>query len=217
MRFLLWDHDGVLVDTEPLYFAATQECLKLLGLDMDQAAYLRLMAVGRTSWELAREHGISEAVISEARQERDRRYQEYLLTREIEIDGVIDVLSSLKPRYRMAIVTTSKRADFELIHRSRQIRDFFEFVITVEDCAKAKPDPDPYLRALRKFGAGPDDAVAIEDSSRGLSAAIAAGLKCIIIRNDFTSTQDFTGACCVLGSVRELPALLEALVNEVVR
>ena len=207
-KFLLWDHDGVLVNTEPLYFAATRECVKLLGVDLDQAAYLRLMAVGRTSWELARERGIPETVISETRKERDRRYQQYLLTRDIEIDGVIDVLTILKSRYRMAIVTTSKRTDFDLIHRTRGIRDFFEFVLTVEDCAKAKPDPDPYLRALKKFGADAGEALVIEDSSRGLSSAIAAGIKCIIIHNDFTSTQDFTGAQCVLRSIRELPELL---------
>jgi HAD superfamily hydrolase (TIGR01509 family) len=208
MKFLLWDHDGVLVDTEPLYYAATRECVRLLGLDVDQPTYLGLMAHGRTCWELARERGVPEAMISEARQERDRRYQHYLMTREIEIEGVTDVLGSLRNRYRMAIVTTSKRVDFELIHRSRRIRDFFEFVVTVDDCVKAKPDPDPYLRALERFGASPADSVAIEDSSRGLRSALAAGLKCIIVRNHFTQTQDFTGAWRVLGSIRELPELL---------
>jgi len=207
-KFLLWDHDGVLVDTEPLYFAATQESIRLLGLDIDRAEYLRLTTAGRTSWELARQRGIAEAVIAEARQERDRRYQQYLMTREIEIEGVIDVLTALSARYRMAIVTTSKRSDFELIHRWRKIRDFFEFVITVEDCARAKPDPDPYLRALSKFNAGPEEALVIEDSARGLAAALAAGLKCVIIRNSFTAADDFSGASHVLSSIRDLPQVL---------
>jgi HAD superfamily hydrolase (TIGR01509 family) len=214
--FLLWDHDGVLVDTEPHYFAATQECIRLLGLELDQATYWKLMTAGRTSWELARERGISESLISEARRERDRRYQRYLSTREIEIDGVIDALKALKSGYRMAIVTTSKRADFELIHQSRRIRQFFEFVITVDDCEKAKPHPDPYLRALKRFNARPEQAVAIEDSSRGLSAALAAGIQCIIVRNQFTASQDFTGAECVLDSIRELPQTLRHL-HEVLR
>jgi HAD superfamily hydrolase (TIGR01509 family) len=207
-KFLLWDHDGVLVDTEPLYFAATQECIRLLGLEIDQAEYLRLTTAGRTSWELARQRGIAETKIIEARQERDRRYQHYLMTRAIEIEGVVDVLTALKARYRMAIVTTSKRADFDLIHRSRKIRDFFEFVITVEDCAKAKPDPDPYLRALKRFNAQPDEALVIEDSARGLAAARAAGLECVIIRNSFTAGDDFTGAYHIIDSIRELPLIL---------
>jgi len=207
-KFLLWDHDGVLVDTEPLYFAATQEAIRLLGLDIDQAQYLRLTTAGRTSWELARERGIAESPIAEARQERDRRYQHYLMTREIEIEGVLDVLAALSSRYRMAIVTTSRRSDFELIHRSRKIQDFFEFVLTVEDCARAKPDPDPYLRALKRFNAQPEEALVIEDSARGLAAALAAGLQCVIIRNSFTATDDFEGAARVLNSIRDLPQVL---------
>jgi HAD superfamily hydrolase (TIGR01509 family) len=71
----------------------------------------------------------------------------------------------------MAIVSTSKRADFDLIHQSRNIRRYFEFVINIEDCKAAKPDPDPYMVALQRFGISPSAAVAI-DSSRGLAAAI---------------------------------------------
>src|SRR5262245_16271622 len=207
-RFLLWDHDGVLVDTEPLYFAATQEAIRLLGFDIDQAEYLRLTTAGRTSWELARQRGIAENVIADARQERDRRYQQYLLTQEIEIEGVLDVLTTLSARYRMAIVTTSRRSDFELIHRSRKIQDFFEFVLTVEDCARAKPHPDPYLRALKRFNAQPEEALVIEDSARGLAAAIAAGLECVIIRSSFTKADDFEGASQVIDSIRDLPQVL---------
>jgi HAD superfamily hydrolase (TIGR01509 family) len=177
-------------------------------LHIDQVEYLRLTTAGRTSWDIARQRGIPESTIVEARQERDRRYQQYLMTREIEIEGVIDVLTTLSARYRMAIVTTSKRSDFELIHRSRKIRDFFEFVLTVEDCARAKPDPDPYLRALSRFNARPEDALVIEDSARGLAAALAAGVQCVIIRNSFTAADDFSGAAHVLSSIRDLPPVL---------
>jgi HAD superfamily hydrolase (TIGR01509 family) len=207
-KFLLWDHDGVLVDTERWYFAATKECLGPLGVELDQSTYLRFMAQGRSCWDLAVERGLPESTIRDARRGRDRRYQELLLAEDIEIEGVVDVLAELGLRYRMAIVTTSKRADFQIIHESRRIRQFFEFVINVEDCTRAKPAPDPYLLALERFHATPAEALAIEDSSRGLSSAISAGLDCAIIQNDFTATQDFTGAWRVLASVRDLPSAL---------
>jgi beta-phosphoglucomutase-like phosphatase (HAD superfamily) len=117
-KFLLWDHDGVLVDTERWYFAATKEALDTLGVQLDQETYLRFMAQGRSRWDLAIEHGVPEVTIYEARQYRDRRYQELLVTEPIEIDGVLDVLAELSSHYRMAIVSTSKRADFDLIHES---------------------------------------------------------------------------------------------------
>src|SRR5262245_28262562 len=207
-RYLLWNHDVVLVDTEKGYFAATQDCLRGLGVDLDQSTYLRLMADGRASWELARAQGIAEDVIVAARRDRDVCYQRYLAEADIEIAGVIDVLTELRSRYRMAIVTTAKREDFALIHRSRKIASFFEFVINVEDCTHAKPHPDPYLRALSRFGASAAEAVAIEDSSRGLKAACAAGLDCIIVRNEFTAEQDFSGAWRIVDSIRDLPSAL---------
>ena len=210
-KFLLWDHDGVLVDTERWYFAATKESLGRLDVQLDQPTYLRLMAKGHSCWDLAAQRGLSQSSISEARLERDRRYQELLLKEKIEIEGVIEVLAELAATYRMAIVTTSKRADFDLIHKSRTIRSFFEFVINIEDCSQAKPAPEPYLRALERFGAAPAEALAIEDSSRGLTSAVSAGLDCAIIKSDFTAAQDFTGAWCVLDSVRALPAALERL------
>src|SRR5215813_4305793 len=111
-EFLLWDHDGVLVDTERWYFAATQETLRRFDIELGQDTYLHLMADGRPSWDLARARGISEEVISMARRERDELYQRYLLQEEIEIAGVSDVLGQLHSRYRMAIVSTSRRADF---------------------------------------------------------------------------------------------------------
>jgi beta-phosphoglucomutase-like phosphatase (HAD superfamily) len=111
----------------------------------------------------------------------------------------------------MAIVTTSTRTDFELIHAQRQILRYFEFVLTADDCAVHKPAPDPYLQALRRFDGVPSEAVVIEDSARGLRSAIAAGIDCVVIRNAFTSSHDFTGAWRILDSVRDLPTVLNAI------
>ena len=58
----------------------------------------------------------------------------------------------------------------------------------------SKPHPDPYLEALDRFGIGPEVALAIEDSQRGLSAAVAAGIDCAVVHNEFTATQDLSEA-----------------------
>jgi beta-phosphoglucomutase-like phosphatase (HAD superfamily) len=84
----------------------------------------------------------------------------------------------------------------------------FEFVLTIEDYAQPKPAPDPYLTALHRFGAVAREAVAIEDSARGLRSAMAAGLDCVIVRNAFTASQDFRGAWRMLQSIRDLPGVL---------
>jgi HAD superfamily hydrolase (TIGR01509 family) len=207
-RCILWDHDGVLVDTERWYFVATRDVLRGLGIELSQQTYLDLATRGRSCWDLCREAGIADAEIAGHRALRDSLYQGHLRTQAIEIDGVADVLSVLARSFQMAVVTTSRRADFELIHASRDLLGFFRFVLTVEDYQRAKPHPDPYLAGLERLGARPEEAVAIEDSARGLRSALAAGLDCIVVRSPFTASQDFTGAWRVVDSIRELPGIL---------
>jgi HAD superfamily hydrolase (TIGR01509 family) len=207
-RFILWDHDGVLVDTERWYYAALREAMSPLGVDFDQATYLDCMADGRTYWDLATARGATQEQIDRQRQVRNQLYREFLQREPIEIPGVREVLEELSTRFRMAVVTTSRRTDFDLIHRSRDLLSRMEFVLTLEDYSEAKPHPAPYLAALARFGADPATAVAIEDSSRGLKSAVAAGLDCLIIRHPFTATQNFSGARELVNSIRDLPALL---------
>lgn len=131
-------------------------------------------------------------------------YQEYLRTEAIEIDGVVDALAELSQYVRMAIVTTAKRADFELIHQERQITSYMDFVLVREDYTLAKPDPEPYLAGLKRFGAAKDEALVVEDSVRGLSSAVAAGIDCAVVFNDFTKSQELSQARYQIGALAEL-------------
>jgi len=207
-KFILWDHDGVLVDTEKWYFEATRKALAELGINISKDLYLDYMQDGKSLWSLAGEAGIADEIILRYRARRNAYYQEYLVSENIEIPGVIKTLRSLSQSFSMAIVTTSKRKDFELIHRERSILDYMDFVLTIEDYKSAKPDPGPYLAALKKYDASPSEAVVIEDSGRGLKAALSAGIDCIIIENSFTSTHDFTSAKMVLKSLTDLMKIL---------
>ena len=207
-RYILWDNDGVLVDTELWYFKATQRALAELGITLEKQTYLQRMVHGQSSWDLAATAGIDAKRIAMQRQQRDAWYEEYLLRENIDIPGVEQVLEELSKTHRMAIVTTSKRAHFDLIHAHRDIVRHMEFVLTRQDYVSSKPNPEPYLTAVRKFGASADNCLVIEDSRRGLQAALAAGIDCAIVHNDFTASHDFTGARHTLNSIAEVPRVL---------
>ncbi|MDC7220497.1 MAG: HAD-IA family hydrolase [Spirochaetales bacterium] len=130
------------------------------------------------------------------------------------IPHVESVLSELKADYRMGIVTTSRKDDFEIIHRERAILDYMEFYLAKGDYNQSKPHPDPYLAGMGRFNAEPGECIVIEDSARGLKSAIAAGIDCIVIRNDFTRSHDFRGAKCILNNITELPGKLRELNGE---
>ena len=203
-KYILFDHDGVLVDTEPWYFKAGERALADIGVPLDHDQYVRDMSQALGTWAQARAAGVDEETINRQRAVRDVYYQEYLRTEAIEIDGVVDALGELSKYVRMAIVTTSKRADFEIIHERRQITQFMDFVLVRDDYEHSKPHPEPYLTGLRRFGATRQETLVVEDSSRGLRSAVAAGIDCAIVHNDFTRAHDFTQASHRVGALIEL-------------
>ncbi len=207
-RYILFDHDGVLVDTEHWYYEATRRALAELDIELDKETYRRIMIAGRNSWELAEARGVPEADIDRGRARRNAWYQAYLATEDIEIPGVGEVLQQLSGRIPMAIVTTSRRVDFDLIHRDRDIVRHMDFVLAREDYTRSKPDPEPYRLGLVRFGAAPGEALVVEDSERGLRSAVAAGIDCAVVHNAFTADHDFSAAVARLGAIAELPALL---------
>lgn len=209
--YLLWDHDGVLVETEPWYFEATRQCIRPLGVELEHARYLQDMAHGHSSWQQAAALGASPQQIASCKDQRNRLYQQFLLEQDIEIAGVESVLEELAANFAMAIVTTAKRSDFELIHAQRNIVDHMEFVLTSGDYPRSKPAPDPYLAALNRFSAAPEQALVIEDSERGLRSAVAAGIECVVVANEFVTGQDFSAAAYFIDSLVELPDLLREL------
>jgi HAD superfamily hydrolase (TIGR01509 family) len=207
-KYILFDHDGVLVDTESWYYKAGERALADIGFTLDKDQYLRDMDEGQATWAQARAAGIDEQIISRLREVRNDYYQEYLRTEAIEIEGVVEALAELSKYVRMGIVTTAKRADFEIIHEKRQIRQFMDFVLVREDYELAKPHPEPYLAGLKRLGATKEETLVVEDSSRGLNSAVAAGIDCVIVHNEFTKAHDFSRASYRIGTLIELKDII---------
>ncbi|WP_042405472.1 HAD family hydrolase [Streptacidiphilus carbonis] len=207
-KYILFDHDGVLVDTEFWYYRAGERALAEVGLTLDKDRYLRDMAKGLGTWDQARAAGIDERTISRQREIRNGYYQEYLRTEDIEIEGVVEALAELSKYVRMAVVTTAKRADFDIIHEKRQVIRFMDFVLAREDYRLAKPHPEPYLTGLKRLGATREETLVVEDSSRGLNSALAAGIDCAVVHNDFTKTHDFSRASHRIASLMELKDII---------
>lgn len=214
---LLFDHDGVLVNTEPLYLQAIQEQLATLGITLRETDYIQNMAVGADPWALARAAGCDEAMVDQLRDARDARYQELLRTRPITIEGVDGLIAELAEHFQLAIVTTSRDVDFDLIHapdgqpRTSTTPDvvrYMDFVLKRSHYQNSKPDPQPYLLALSRFGIEPSQALVIEDSERGLRSAVAAGIDCAVIYHPFTAGQRFAKAKYRFADLGELKQFL---------
>lgn len=208
---ILWDNDGVLVDTEGLYYEATRQVLADFGIALTQTQYQEYcLHDNRGAWHLARAKGVSKKDVDAARERRNGLYSELLRTNNLLIEGVLDVLGELQGRFRMGVVTSSRRDHLDVIHEHTGLAKFFDFCVTADDVTETKPSPELYERGLAEADVRPDEAIVFEDSSRGLRAANAAGVPCYVIPTDWTRGSDFSAARGVLNSVREVPGLISA-------
>lgn len=208
---LLWDHDGVLVDTERLYLKATREQLAKVGIELSDELYRRYLLVdGTGAFHLAEQRGVPAEEINALKALRNRRYSELLASEPLLFPGVLALLKALARRYRMAIVTSSLREHFDTIHRTTGLPDFFELILTRECYERSKPDPEPYLTALTRMGLRAEQCLVIEDSERGLRAAKAAGLRCWVLPSSLTRGSSFEAADRLLDSHEQLFAALSS-------
>ena len=195
IKAILWDNDGVLVDTEHLYFRATRQILAQVGVDLTRELYVELLLnQAKGAWHLAAERGVTRPEIERLRKERNALYSEFLRKEQTVIDGAEETLARLYGKFVMGIVTSSRRDHFEIIHQSTNLLQYLDFILTSDAYTKFKPDPEPYLLAVERTGLEKHECIVVEDSGRGLAAAKNAGIKCWVILNRLTEGCDFSGA-----------------------
>lgn len=209
---LLFDNDGILVDTEPLYFEATREVLAARGFQLTPAMFAEhFLRQGRGVWHILESEGITPEETDHLRDERNRLYLERLRKETVLIPGARAVIRELAGRFRLVIVTSSLREHFLAAHAATGLLPFFEFTLAREDYDRSKPAPEAYISAASRLGLPAEECLVIEDTERGLRAAKAAGMSCIMIPRGLSRTGDFRNAVALLDDIRRLPGALEAL------
>ncbi len=206
---ILFDNDGVLVDTEPLFLQATQELLATIDIRITAEDYHEIsMRQGRSVFDLASDRGVSDAEILDLRDRRGERYSQLIEAGITVLDGVEESLERLHGTIPMAIVTSSDRDHFDRIHRQTDLMRFFDFVVAEGDYSDHKPHPSPYLEAARRLDIDPRHCLAIEDTERGLVSATRAEMSCVVIPNALTKTGNFDSAHGIFSSMSELVPFL---------
>ena len=209
---ILWDNDGVLVDTEGLFYQATRQALARADVDLTLELYLDYaMRRGCSTLELVAAQGWSPEQVDALRDERNLAYSNLLRAECSVFPNVLPVLQTFSRRARMAVVTSSRREHVEIAHERNGLLGFFEFILAWEDYQYSKPHPEPYQMALQRLGLPADRCVVIEDSERGLASALAAGLRCIVVPNQLTQNCVFRGATAILPNLASVPDFLAGL------
>jgi HAD superfamily hydrolase (TIGR01509 family) len=206
---VIFDVDGTIADTErdghrPAFNAAFAEH----GLDIiwNPEEYGRLLKVAGGQNRIAadlRRRGfgdVADDLAAQVHHTKTALFRDSIRAGEVAArPGLVDVVVSLSDAgIRVAVATTGQRAWVEPLVKQLLGDGAVEVVVTGDDVARLKPDPEVYLLALDELNLPADSALAVEDSAVGLRAALAAGLATVVVTNDYTADQDFTGAAALL-------------------
>ncbi len=212
---VVFDMDGVLVDSEPLHYASTNEVLARYGAFLEQADYDPCRGMSETAFFalLVETFGLDaspERLAEErVRASLDRMAAETLLP----MDGALACLLGLAGEgYRLALASSARRVQVELVVAKLGLGRLFSTLVSLDDVERGKPEPDLFLEAARRLDVDPARCLVVEDSVHGVEAARRAGMVAVALPppDDDGDAHRAAGAVRCLTSLAELdPDALE--------
>lgn len=218
MRAVLFDFDGVLVNSEPLHFGALRDALAREGIAIDEAEYLStyLAHDDRGSIRLALErHGVPhDWARVEAIALRKAEDFAALLPTVPFFPGAKELVRALAEEVPVAIASGALHAEIDAILRAGGIRDAFSAIVGADDVTRGKPHPEPYLTAMAAVNGHEDkltpaDCLVFEDAMPGIAAARAAGMIVVAVTNSYPAER--------LRAAQRIVATLEGLTPALLR
>ncbi len=206
MKAVIFDMDGVVVDSEPMHIEAEKQILLKYGVEIS-ADELRRYTGTTAEFEftdLIRKYRLN-ATVDKLFREKEKILFRLLEKQTKPTKGVVRVIKSLKRKgLKLAIASSGHRKLVRYFLRKLKIASCFDSVVCAEDITRSKPDPEIFLKAAESLGLDPPECVVIEDSALGVEAAKGAGMKCIAFRNPNSGDQDLSKADLVIDDFAKL-------------
>jgi HAD superfamily hydrolase (TIGR01509 family) len=204
MRAIVFDMDGLMIDSEKVYWAVGRALAREFGKEVSDQTLGKMM--GRSpikSVEIyAQDLGLSQSPRELLAMREARVKQE--LERGVEpMPGLFEVLEAFKRKYKLAIATSAPMELVEVVARKLHLRPYFDAIQTSDDVTHGKPDPEIYLKAIGRLGVPPAECAVLEDSSNGALAGKRSGAYTIAVPSQYTRDQDFSFVDYVARDLRD--------------
>jgi len=209
---VIFDFDGIIVDTEPLHYKAFQEILVPFGLGYSWDDYL-VRYLGFDDRDALREafrsggRALEEEDLRKLIHEKGEAFNRIIGSGVTQYPGVVELILSLKGCIPMAVCSGALPGDIVPIFLQLGISSHFDAIITAADVRKSKPDPESYALAVERLkvtfpdnGIIPENCLAVEDTPAGITSATGAGLKVLAVTNSYPE-KELSGATKVLNTL----------------
>jgi len=211
IKAIIFDFDGVVVDTEPLYENAENRLFREYGVVVSEEDWRKFKGLSEEAfYRYIRDKFKIRAPLQELK-EKGREYLKEEFKKNIRyVDGFLDFFRAIRDSYITALVTSSSEEILTWIFNNTKIENCFDFIVTSQDVNNSKPHPEPYLKACQLMGIKPSEAVAIEDSINGIKSSTEAGILTIGLATTF-SPEELTGADFVAKDYAEVASIIKGL------
>lgn len=207
------DMDGLLFDTERIYWQVGDAVLKRRGYRYCESLQERMMGrVGTAATQQMIDFHALDDDAESLLEESNELYAELLPQLVRPMPGLDQWLQRLQSSGRpFALTTSSQRRWVDVIFADLEWKQSLAFILTGDDVTNGKPHPEMYLTAAERFAVNPTEMLVLEDSGNGCRSAVASGARVVAIPNDHTRKQSFQGACLIANSLADprLHALLD--------
>lgn len=193
VKAVIFDWDGTLADTRKAVVQSFQKVLTEAGCRVSDEFIARRMGIGtkKTIIEAFRECRMRLDVSTlEKLADEKVRIQAGLADIVSLFGGVTELLEALQGKTKIALATMSGRKVVDKLLPAKRIAKYFDVVVSADEVANPKPDPEVFLVAAKKLGVAPEDCVVVEDSVFGVRAAKAANMKCIAVPSGAYSKEE---------------------------
>jgi len=201
-KAVIFDMDGVLIDSEPAYLEMNKKLFADFGIKMDEEDYKALVGLPSIPmWTMLKKKYDLKNEVSDFLMIEKKRMHEILDSDIISkpVEGVTDLLGSLREKnIKLSIASSSAKENVNFIISKLNLTGYFDFIISGEEVKNGKPSPDIFLAVCGKFRISPDKCYVIEDSANGIMAARSAGMNCIGFTNNDSNSQDLSGSDFVI-------------------
>lgn len=203
-RFVVFDLDGLLIDTEPTFEEAARRLLSRRGKELDLQVMREMMGTPAREalpW-FAERHQLTDALDVLAVEYRADFFAALGEQPVRLLPGALELLDLLKRNaVPHGMATSSTLAYVERVLTPHRILPRFAFILTADDVQKGKPHPEIYEKAAARFGCRPDEMLVLEDSVNGLRSAKAAGARCVVVPHELVDGSALTSADAVAPSL----------------
>ena len=190
VKYICFDMDGVIIDSEPAHYEAFRLTLKYSAdkilNEKEYAAYFAGKTDRQGFTDYFSVNDFAHPPIDLLLRHKSQIYSDVVTSKTLPYPDTIAFIHTIPKEWRCALVTSSSRHEANFALERFDIAAYFNVIVTADDIRNSKPYPDGYIRAANLLHAPPSKCIAIEDSPSGIRAALSAGMKCIAL----TTTHD---------------------------